>query len=94
VRFNLNGTRSSLTIMCSLPTAKIANPDISRIIESEEIQAVIRPEREMPRSAPRRRNPLKNKLAMARLNPYAEELRAYLLHPIFATFSENQTNSS
>ncbi len=31
---------------------------------------------------------------MARLNPYAEELRAYLLHPIFCYFSDDLTTYS
>jgi len=57
-----------------LPTSKITNPDITRIIQSEEIQAVVRGEKSIPRNVPRKRNPLKNKKAMVRLNPYAEEL--------------------
>jgi len=61
-----------------LPSGKIANPDITRIIESDEIQAVLRPEREQKEYARRKLNPLKNKAALYQLNPHAEELHKKL----------------
>jgi len=61
-----------------LPTAKIANPDLSRIINSEEIQAILRPIHSLEKEhrRPQKKNPLKNKGALFRLNPYARRLRA------------------
>lgn len=55
-----------------LPAPVISNPDIRRIIQSEEIQAVIRPSFGgiLPK-AEKKKNPLKNKEAMEILNPYA-----------------------
>jgi len=58
-----------------LPTAKIANPDINRIIDSDEIQAVIRPTLRNHKVPHRKANPLRNKKALLRLNPYADQLR-------------------
>ena len=63
----------------SLPAAKVANPDITRIINSDEIRAVIRPAQPAPRVVRRRtpkKNPLVNKSALYRLNPYARTHRA------------------
>ncbi|KAG8958001.1 hypothetical protein FRC03_009557, partial [Tulasnella sp. 419] len=60
-----------------LPTAKISNPDITRLINSEEIQAAVRPISEAHTRLSRapRKNPLVNKTALFRLNPYARVLR-------------------
>jgi len=52
-----------------LPTAVISNADISRIINSDEIQTVVRPVRKPP-VIRRKRNPLKNIHEMVRLNPH------------------------
>jgi len=51
-----------------LPRAQMENADLARIINSDEIQAVLRPKLEAPKKAPMKRNPLVSKLAMARLN--------------------------
>ncbi|KAG9011059.1 hypothetical protein FRB93_003509 [Tulasnella sp. JGI-2019a] len=61
-----------------LPTAKIANPDLSRIINSEEIQSILRPIHRLEKEhrRPQKRNPLRNKAALFRLNPYARALRS------------------
>lgn len=69
--------RTLLTISThSLPHAKITNPDISRIINSDEVQAVLRPEREfVHRSVKVKTNPLKNRKALFHLNPYAKVQR-------------------
>ena len=59
----------------------MAMPDLSRVINSDEIQSAINPPKEgkTRAHAPLKRNPLKNKSAMDRLNPYAKvaaEMRA------------------
>jgi large subunit ribosomal protein L4e len=59
-----------------LPSSVISNPDISRIINSDEIQAVLRPA--FPRRTPsaiRKRNPLKNVDVLLQLNPHAKVAR-------------------
>ena len=57
-----------------LPSNVVSNADIGRLINSNEIQAVLRPAKESKtrRSAVQKKNPLKNKQVMLRLNPYAK----------------------
>ncbi|CAN3353795.1 large ribosomal subunit protein uL4A [Diutina catenulata] len=57
-----------------LPSNVISNPDVTRLINSSEIQAVIRPIKEAKesRSNAQKVNPLKNKQAMLKLNPYSK----------------------
>jgi len=60
----------------SLPAAKMANPDLARIINSDEIQSKLKPAG--PRHTPhpkQRRNPLHNLGALIKLNPYAKTVR-------------------
>ena len=57
-----------------LPSNVVANADVSRLINSAEVQAVVRPAlggSKTKRSAVQKKNPLKNKQIMLRLNPYA-----------------------
>lgn len=68
----------------SLPTAKISNPDVTRMINSTEIQSVVRAANPKTQKRPwtQHKNPLRNKGVLFRLNPYAktvrrQELRAY-----------------
>lgn len=60
-----------------LPTAKISNPDVTRIINSSEIQSVVRAAGPKTQKRPwtQHKNPLTNKLVLFRLNPYAKTLR-------------------
>jgi len=53
------------------PRAVMENADISRIINSDEIQSVLRPKKRMLRFHSRKRNPLKNFGVMIKLNPYS-----------------------
>jgi large subunit ribosomal protein L4e len=69
-----------------LPTAKISNPDVTRLINSSEIQSVVRPANAKLHKRPwtQHKNPLRNKAVLFRLNPYAktlrrQELRAWLV---------------
>lgn len=69
-------TPASLKANYNLPTNIISNPDISRIINSEEVQSVLRPagpKRTAPK--PVKRNPLRNLSVMKQLNPYAKRAR-------------------
>ncbi|KAG2145212.1 ribosomal protein L4 domain-containing protein [Suillus clintonianus] len=60
-----------------LPTAKISNPDVTRLINSTEIQSVVRPAgpRVQKRPWTQKKNPLVNKGVLFRMNPYAKTLR-------------------
>jgi len=56
-----------------LPRAAMENADLARIINSDEIQSVLRPKQEPPKKRLAKKNPLKNKSLMARLNPAMKE---------------------
>ncbi|KAJ2583542.1 60S ribosomal protein L4B [Coemansia sp. RSA 1836] len=61
----------------TLPVPVIANADISRLIGSDEIQAVVRPagDKRQRRPFAQKKNPLRNTQVLVRLNPYAQVLR-------------------
>lgn len=74
--FGTQTKASSLKVSYNLPTSIITNPDISRIINSHEVQSVLRPA--LPaKTAPAKlkRNPLRNLSVMKRLNPYVLRAR-------------------
>merc|ERR1719461_95817 len=52
------------------------NADVARIINSDEVQSVLRPKLEPPKKTPGRMNPLKNKKLMEKLNPGSTKRRA------------------
>merc|ERR1711941_114407 len=54
-----------------VPRAKMANSDLASIINSDEIQSVLRPKQNGGEFRPRRKNPLRNFGFMVKLNPYA-----------------------
>lgn len=60
-------------VYTALPSNIISNTDISRIINSEEVKAVVKAAGPAvtKRTAGQKKNPLKNKAVMLRLNPYA-----------------------
>jgi len=60
----------------TLPKAPMENADVARIINSTEIQSVLRPKKEAPRKFARKTNPLKSMKAMALLNPHARQRKA------------------
>jgi large subunit ribosomal protein L4e len=57
-----------------LPISKITNPDVTRIINSDEIQSVVRAAGAPITKRPftQKKNPLKNRAVLFRLNPYAK----------------------
>ncbi|XP_074114832.1 ribosomal protein L4 [Cotesia typhae] len=55
----------------NLPSPKMANTDLSRILKSEEIRKVLRAPRKKVIRRVKKLNPLKNTRAMLKLNPYA-----------------------
>jgi len=57
-----------------LPAGMVRQPDVSKLINSSEVQAVLRPVRGgavTKRTVVQKKNPLKNKQVLLRLNPYA-----------------------
>ena len=74
-----------------MPTAKIANPDVTRLINSSEIQSVVRPAKAKVAKRPwlQHKNPLVNKAVLFRLNPYARTLRKQELRksPLSSSFT-------
>jgi len=57
-----------------LPRPIMANADLSRLINSDEIQSVLRPKKEREFYL-RKRNPLKNNRVLHRLNPHAVAMK-------------------
>jgi len=58
-----------------LPHAKIVNSDLHRIINSDEIQSVLRAPKKVVKYLPQKQNPLKNFGVLVKLNPYAKSQR-------------------
>ena len=72
---NVNG--GSIRKDYKLKREMIKNPDISAIINSDEIQSVLRDKKKNVVLHPRqKKNPLKNKKLMDKLNPYQSSLRS------------------
>ena len=58
-----------------LPSNLVSNADIARLINSSEVQAVVRPAKGgalTKRAGVQKKNPLKNRQVLLRLNPYAK----------------------
>jgi len=63
-----------------LPRAKATNADLTRIINSDEVQSQLKAGRRRPHVPRQRKNPLKNRTLMHKLNPYERtRIRAQLL---------------
>ena len=58
-----------------LPRPLMSNSDLSRIINSDEIQSVVRPTKKVMKRRVLKKNPLKNLGALVKLNPYAKTAR-------------------
>ena len=68
-------TPSALKKDFLLPSNIVANADLTRLINSSEVQAVVRPAKggsTTKRAGVQKKNPLKNKQVLLRLNPYAK----------------------
>ncbi|ORX89502.1 hypothetical protein K493DRAFT_305719 [Basidiobolus meristosporus CBS 931.73] len=68
---------SSLKKDYDLPAHIISNPDVTRIINSDEIQSVCRAAgtKHQKRSVAQKKNPLRNNGVMLRLNPYSKVVK-------------------
>jgi len=63
--------KSALKADYSLPRHVLHNADLARLINSDEIQSVVRPAKETRVRRQQKKNPLKNFGVMVKLNPYA-----------------------
>lgn len=54
----------------TLPRPLLTNADLARIINSDEIQSILKPAITTPTLLPKKTNPLRNKAARVALNPY------------------------
>lgn len=64
----------------SLPRPKVTNSDLVRLINSDEIQSLLKPKKRTHIYPRQRKNPLKNRSLMIRLNPYERtRIRSQLL---------------
>ncbi|KAG6639958.1 60S ribosomal protein L4-like [Carya illinoinensis] len=62
-----------------LPRSKMVNADLTRIINSDEVQSVVKPIKKEVKRAPMKKNPLKNLNTLLKLNPYAKTARRMAL---------------
>jgi len=58
-----------------IPVAGMANADLARIINSDEIQSVLNPAKSQPKKVLRKKNPLVSIKALEKLDPYAAAAR-------------------
>jgi len=73
--FGSNTENAKLKSGFHLPQQLMANPDVARIINSEEVQSVLRAPKKPERRFRLKKNPLRNVNAMVKLNPYAKTTR-------------------
>merc|ERR1712048_1231087 len=59
----------------TLPRPMMENADVARIINSDEVQSVLRPKLEAPKAHAPKKNALKNKALMEKLNPGSTQKR-------------------
>jgi len=60
----------------NLPRSFMTNADLARIINSDEIQSIVKPANNTPVILPIKKNPLKNSAARIALNPYHAVVKA------------------
>jgi large subunit ribosomal protein L4e len=73
--FGTSETESSVKKGYKLPRNIMTNPDLARLINSDEVQSVVVAPKEGGRRAPLKKNPLKNLGALLKLNPAAKSQR-------------------
>lgn len=67
--------KSTMKNNYNLPRPKMIQTDLARLINSDEIQRVVRPIRANTRRFSQKKNPLKNLNVLLRLNPYTKSFR-------------------
>jgi len=74
-----------------LPRALMTNADVARIINSDEIQSVVLPAKEKAKTYGKKKNALKNKKVMFKLNPASKTSSSLLKRSLTAGTKENET---
>jgi len=72
------GTQSTMSAQkggFKVPRSCIANADLNRVINSDEIQSIVKPPKDHHARGALKKNPLRNLGAMLKLNPYAKTQR-------------------
>jgi large subunit ribosomal protein L4e len=59
----------------SIPAASMTNADLARIINSDEIQSIVKPAMRAPKPHARKKNAIKSVKALEKLDPYAAAAR-------------------
>jgi large subunit ribosomal protein L4e len=59
----------------NLPQPKMTNSDLGRLLKSDEIQRALRAPKRLAQRRVTKKNPLKNRHAMEKLNPYASVIK-------------------
>jgi large subunit ribosomal protein L4e len=77
--YGTNAQASQLKKDFRLPRPLVANADIARIINSDEVQSKLRAPIRQPRNVPNKKNPLRNLNVLLRLNPYAKSVKRHEL---------------
>ena len=73
--FGTREKRSEVKSGFTLPRPLIMNADLGRLINSDEVQKVLNPPKEPPPRVAKKKNPLRKKKVMQKLNPYANTHR-------------------
>lgn len=83
------------SVYTALPSNIISNTDVTRIINSDEIKAVLKAAgpSQTKRTASQKKNPLKNKQVLYRLNPYAKAFSEKKLGSVKVASSKSAKNS-
>jgi len=67
--------KSKLKTDYNLPQHKMTTTDLKRLLQSDELQAALRPRKAKPSRRVVKKNPLKHIQVMLKLNPYAEVIK-------------------
>jgi len=88
--FGTETTASKSKFGYKLPRHMMSNADVSRIVQSDEVQSVVRPTKSRPLIARVKKNPLTNVYAMQKLNPTTFMRRRAALAGSRQTFKRTQ----
>jgi len=70
--FGTRAAASAVKKAFAIPYPMMTNADVTRIINSDEVQSKINRKKQHAKRLPRKLNPLRNNGALIRLNPYAQ----------------------
>jgi large subunit ribosomal protein L4e len=63
----------------TLPQPQMSNADITRVINSDEVQSVVRAKRTGSKKTGQKKNPLTNLQALLKVNPYAKTMKRHAI---------------